>query len=168
MLNEFKTHSYRWTISVESYWNLSEIGRSCWDGLCHIRSTLQGTSVVILVLLLRTCLPAVKVFVCRTQNACTPYREQGSSNTLGARPTQAPSLSSICPRLGSGWAIQVLLWLFQGTLGHQWPLHSSREEMTNGGGKDNTEEARTFHHPLLISGGGGSTIVLLPFPPQRK
>lgn len=38
------------------------------------------------VLLLGTCLPAVKVFVCRTQNPCTPSREQGSSNTLGARP----------------------------------------------------------------------------------
>ena len=168
MLNEFKTHSYRWTISVESYWNLSEIGRSCWDGLCHIRSTLQGTSVVILVLLLRTCLPAVKVFVCRTQNACTPYREQGSSNTLGARPTQAPSLSSIWPRLGSGWAIQVLLWLFRGTLGHQWPLHSSREEMTNGGGRRQYWGGQDLPSPPPHFRGGGSTIVLLPFPPQRK
>ena len=117
------------------------------------------------VLLLGTHLPAVKVFVCRTQNPCTPYREQGSSNTLGARPHPGAISQQHLPSAGvsvshSSAAVA--------PPGNSWPSGAFKflkrgNDLTEAA-EESTEAAGTLPS-LPPHFRGGSTIILLPLPP---
>lgn len=135
---------------LKSQWNWEILLRRPLSHQKHSPGNFSGRPV----LLLGTCLPAVKVFVCRTQNACTTLQRAGQQQYTRGQAHPGSISQQHLPQAG--------VWVSYSSAavalpGNSWPSVTftflKRRNDQRRWQETIPRRPGPFHHPLLISGG---------------